>query len=152
MKWPSTIHHVALSVTDRDRSADWYRKVLGFEELFREESAERRACVMRFAGGHYSVGLVEHSGHRDDFDARRTGLDHLAFTVETRTDLDRWALRLDRQGVEHSGVLEIPVGAILNLRDPDGIALALFWDDPDRERHRGPATPPGHSAATSDAP
>ncbi|HMX64130.1 MAG TPA: VOC family protein, partial [Microthrixaceae bacterium] len=81
MKWPSTIHHVALSVTDRDRSADWYRKVLGFEELFREESAERRACVMRFAGGHYSVGLVEHSGHRDDFDARRTGLDHLAFTV-----------------------------------------------------------------------
>ena len=71
MKWPSTIHHVALSVTDRDRSADWYRKVLGFEELFREESAERRACVMRFAGGHYSVGLVEHSGHRDDFDARR---------------------------------------------------------------------------------
>jgi catechol-2,3-dioxygenase len=124
------IHHVALSVTDRDASAAWYAEVLGFEELFREEG-ERRACVMRFAGGGYSVGLVEHvaDGERS-FDARAIGLDHLAFTVASREDLEAWAERLAAAGVEHSGVIAIPPGAILNFRDPDGIGLALFWDRP----------------------
>jgi hypothetical protein len=29
---------------------------------------------------------------------------------------------------EASNVIEIAPGAILNFKDPDGIALALFWD------------------------
>lgn len=33
-------------------------------------------------------------------------------------------------GVGHGGVVELPIGAILNFEDPDGIALALFWDSP----------------------
>ena len=32
--------------------------------------------------------------------------------------------------LEHSGAVEVPPGAILNFEDPDGIALALFWDRP----------------------
>jgi hypothetical protein len=28
----------------------------------------------------------------------------------------------------HSGPIEVPPGEILNLKDPDGITLALFWD------------------------
>jgi hypothetical protein len=39
-------------------------------------------------------------------------------------------LRRDDEGIEHSGVIEIPPGAILNFRDPDGVALALFWERP----------------------
>lgn len=124
-------HHVSLSVSDRDASAGWYASVLGFDELFREEGTERRACVMRFPGGGYSVGLTEHLGEdHDGFDARRTGLDHLAFTVGSEAELDAWAERLTANGVEHSGPVAIPPGAILNFRDPDGIALALFWDRP----------------------
>jgi hypothetical protein len=42
----------------------------------------------------------------------------------------QWAARLDSFGVEHSGPIEVPPGEILNLKDPDGIALALFWDRP----------------------
>ena len=122
-------HHVALTVTDRDRSADWYRTVLGFEELFREEGESRRACVMRFPGGPFGVGLVEHvQNPAGPFDARRTGLDHVAFSVTAREDLDSWVARLDDAGVLHSGAIGIPTGAILNFRDPDEIALALFWE------------------------
>lgn len=127
-------HHVALTVEDRDASAEWYARVLGFEEVFREEGEERRACVMRFAGGGFSVGLVEFGPigavRVDRFDPHRTGLDHLAFAAPTREDLDDWDHRLVAEGVTTSGVIDIPVGAILNFTDPSGIALAIFWDGP----------------------
>jgi len=122
-------HHVALTVGDCDASVEWYATVLGFEEMFREETEPRRACVMRFPGGADGVALVEHRpSEGDGFDHRHQGLDHLAFTVASQEELERWAERLTGAGVEHSGVIEIPPGAILNLKDPDGIALALFWD------------------------
>lgn len=124
----AAFHHVALTVSNRDAAAAWYAKVLGFEELFREDGEARRACVMRFANGGYSVGLVEHAPGAGRFEATQTGLDHLAFNVASRDDLDRWAKKLTAEGVDHSGVTEIPPGAILNFRDNDGIALALFWD------------------------
>lgn len=124
----AAFHHVALSVSSRDASAEWYARVLGFEELFREDGSERRAAVMRFRAGGYSVGLVEHRGNGPAFDARHVGLDHVALAVATLEDLERWAEHLEASGVEHSGVTLVPPGAILNFRDPDGIALALFWD------------------------
>jgi glyoxylase I family protein len=126
----SALHHAALTVRSRNESADWYRSVLGLEELFREAGTERRACVMGFAGGGFAVGVVEHIGHESSFDPRRAGLDHLSFTVADRDELDLWGERLAAAGVEHSGVVEVPSGALLNFADPDGIALSLFWDRP----------------------
>ena len=125
----SGLHHAALTVRDRDASARWYHEVLGFEEVFREDGEERRACVMRFARGGFSVGVVEHlPGDDGAFDPRRRGLDHLAFTVDSLEALHGWADRLSAAGVAHSGVIDVPPGAILNFDDPDGIRLALFWD------------------------
>ena len=84
---------------------------------------------MSFPGGGYSVGLVEHRpADERRFDPARVGLDHLAFSVETREQLDEWAARLSAAGIDHSAVADIPPGAILNFKDPDGISLALFWD------------------------
>jgi glyoxylase I family protein len=123
------LHHVSLSVRDVDASARWYARIFGFVELFREDGADRRAVVMGFAAGGYSVGLVEHRpAEGAGFDPRRLGLDHLAFTVASQEALDGWAVRLTEHAVEHSGVITVPPGAILNLKDPDGLAIALFWD------------------------
>ncbi len=84
---------------------------------------------MQFAAGGYSVGLVEHKGRlTDSFDPARIGLDHVAFSVASLEALVGWARRLDEHGVPHSGVIDVPPGAILNFKDPDGISLALFWD------------------------
>jgi catechol 2,3-dioxygenase-like lactoylglutathione lyase family enzyme len=125
------VHHVSVSVSNRDRSATWYCEVLWFEEDFREEGDERRAAILRGADGRSSLAVTEHVGsssNDDAFEPSRIGLDHLAFTVASLDELHEWADRLTDQGIEHSGVIEIPPGAILNLKDPDGIALALFWD------------------------
>jgi catechol 2,3-dioxygenase-like lactoylglutathione lyase family enzyme len=123
-------HHVALSVRDVDASIEWYSRILGFEILFREDGDERRACVMRFADGAFGVALVQHGDRPDGemFDPRRIGLDHVGFAVASSADLDDWARRLSEAGVEHSGAIEVPPGAILNFKDPDGIGLALFWE------------------------
>lgn len=129
MKALGAFHHAALTVSDLDRSAEWYTTVLGMVELFREDSSTRRAVVCRFAEGGTSVGLVEHAASgRAGFDPALVGLDHLAFTVASQQDMRGWAAHLDSHGVAHSGPIEVPPGEILNFKDPDGIALALFWD------------------------
>lgn len=124
------LHHAALTVSDLVASADWYRTVLGLEEMFREQSEQRQAVIFRFPGGDHAVGLVCHGPGSTAFDPTAIGLDHLGFSVATRSDLDTWAERLDEKGVTNSGVIEVPFGGILNFKDPDGIALAVFWDRP----------------------
>lgn len=69
-----------------------------------------------------------HARHSEPFEPTHIGLDHLSFSVDRREDLDAWVRLFDDRDVAHSGVIDVPPGAILNFKDPDGIALAIFWD------------------------
>ncbi len=122
------LHHAALSVRDLDASLAWYRDVLGLEETFRNESDTRRMAVTRFPGQRQTFGLVEHTGGGEGFAPQNLGLDHVAFSVTSGENLDAWAVHFDRLGVTHSGVTATPFGGMLHFEDPDGIALALFWE------------------------
>lgn len=86
-------------------------------------------CLGEPASG-FVLCLVGHpSGDGSRFDETRTGLDHLEFLVDRREDLDGWATRLDRLGIEHSGVKQPghTENAMLTFRDPDNIQLEFFW-------------------------
>jgi glyoxylase I family protein len=128
------IHHLGLTVRDVEASAAWYEDVLGFHRVgdFEAPDGERRKVFLRHEGLQTRLGLTEHrAGSGDPFDERRVGLDHLAFGVDSRSDLDTWAERLRAAGVTHSPVAaanSISGAAVLVFRDPDNIQLEVFFD------------------------
>jgi glyoxylase I family protein len=61
----------------------------------------------------------------DRFDEDRTGLDHLAFRVDSKPELDSAAAHLDDLGVPHEPIKDIGIAYVLEFRDPDNIALEL---------------------------
>ena len=122
-------HHLAVTVRDLAASSAWYEQLFDLEQLFDEPGDERKGRVYRLRGTSAMLGLVQHAGNDGSaFRPDRTGLDHAAFAVATRADMDAWVAHLDDVGVEHSGAISIPTGAILNFADPDGVALSIFWE------------------------
>jgi catechol-2,3-dioxygenase len=119
---------VSFSVSDLDRSVSWYQEIFGAEISFTEPGEERSAAVLTLPGTDLLIGLCHFQSNPDSaFDPTHSGLDHFAFSVESMDALEQWAELLDSHEIEHSGPIEVPPGAILNFKDPDGIALALFW-------------------------
>jgi catechol-2,3-dioxygenase len=77
------------------------------------------------------IGLVAHPGNDGEpFSEFRTGLDHAELGVPSREALEEWVERLDELGVEHSGIKEAALGAMVTFRDPDNIQLELYWPYP----------------------
>jgi glyoxylase I family protein len=124
--------HVNLTVSDLDRSTEWYCRVFGFtvvnETAVDDEGFRFRTLLHPQSLA--SVVLGDCEGADDErFDEWRIGLHHLGYHVPTREDLDAWAAHLDALEIEHSGVREAPheSGSQIWLRDPDNIWLELHW-------------------------
>jgi glyoxylase I family protein len=62
----------------------------------------------------------------DSFDEFRTGLDHFAFGVSSRAELESWIPELERRGITFSPIAETPIGSVIVFRDPDNIQLELW--------------------------
>jgi glyoxylase I family protein len=126
------IQHVGLTVTDVERSAAWYERVLGLQRQFTEPHHGSHlggyAVVLGTPDMALNIGLDHHPANCGErFDATRTGLDHLCLQASSSEELDRWAEHLDAVGVEHSGVYPmegVPV-SLLSFLDPDGIQLEM---------------------------
>jgi glyoxylase I family protein len=128
----TSIAHIRLTVTDIARSRQFYENVFGWRVALEDpEDADgptREALGFLFGGVIYHIGdsLV---GLRpvatDRFDEDRAGLDHLAFRLNNKDELDSAAAHLDELGVAHEPVKDIGPAYILEFRDPDNIALEL---------------------------
>ena len=133
--------HVRLTVTDIARSRAFYEQVFGMPVALEvpegADDATREQLSFLFGGVIYRVGaalfgLRPAAPAGDRFDENRVGLDHLAFLVDSVTDLEGMARTLDELGVGHAGVKDIGLAHILEFRDPDNIALELYAWKPGR--------------------
>jgi glyoxylase I family protein len=133
----NTVHHIALTVTDVDRSVPWYARVLELEEFTRRDDPETgvRKVVLRSQSDEFAVMLVQHPDTgRGEFDERRAGLDHVAFGVASRAELSEWEDRLDEYGVTYVATRSsrtLPGSTVIVFRDPDGIQLEIWADSED---------------------
>lgn len=120
--------HVAVTVTDLERSTRWYTALLGAAPVLDEDEEiggfHHNVFVI---GGGQLFGLHTHpQAATDGFDEHRTGLDHVSFACRDRGELEAWATRLDGLGIKHGEIVDAHYGSGLSFRDPDGIALEFF--------------------------
>ncbi|OBI86722.1 VOC family protein [Mycobacterium asiaticum] len=124
--------HVRLTVTDIERSRQFYESVFDWPVLIEiPENADeklRNRLGFLFGGVIYDMGgglLGLRPVATDRFDENRVGLDHLAFRVASKDELDAAATHLDELGIAHGPIKDIGPSYILEFRDPDNIALEL---------------------------
>ncbi|MEJ2887160.1 VOC family protein [Actinomycetospora aeridis] len=123
------LQHVAITVSDLQRSTEWYSRLFGADPVLDEdeEGGEFHHTVYALDGG-LLFGLHTHQGResKDRFDEHRTGLDHVGFALNGTAELEQWRDRLDELGISHGGIKKAHYGSGLSFRDPDGIALEFF--------------------------
>jgi glyoxylase I family protein len=130
------IHHLRLTVTDVQRSREFYTGLLGFQVAVEspppDDPAAEAVFGVLFGGivmirGDLVMGLRPMAPAGDRFDPDRVGLDHLSFGVPSREDLEQAARLFDEHGVTHGVITRLGSFGIdvLPFEDPDGIQLEL---------------------------
>ncbi|HEX7256113.1 MAG TPA: VOC family protein [Gaiellaceae bacterium] len=114
---------VELTVSDLDRSLDYYRRAIG---LSVREQAGGRASLG--SNGNELLRLHEVPGARPA--PRNTGLFHFALLVPERQELASWLAHAIREQVPLSGVSDHFVSEALYLRDPDAHGIEIYADRP----------------------
>jgi len=122
------VAHVILTVRDMERSAGFYRPLLGHMGLTRMVDD---ASYLYYVGGRTAVGLRPaadpHSEER--FEQGRVGLHHVCFRARSREDVDAVHALVERLGAR---VVHPPEEAgwapgyySVLFEDPDGIRLEV---------------------------
>jgi glyoxylase I family protein len=119
------VTHLAVTVSDLDRSVAWYETLFGVAPFFvGDEPAFKFAVWIE-----PMFALHEHLQKPDEgeaFDEHRIGLDHIAFGCASRSDLEEWFARLEESEIEHGEIVDAFYGSGLSFRDPDNIQLEFF--------------------------
>lgn len=125
------IGHISFSVSDCEKTAEWWRTVFGFEEIYRIQEDTWRAILLDLGDGN-AIEFQQHDGNQGEtFDPRRTGFDHMGFHVNDRDELVAWQEHFDRHGVTYTPIADREYGSVLTFKDPDRIQFELFHLSPE---------------------
>ena len=123
------LNHAVLYVRDVRRSVEFYTNVLGFRVV--SDMAELPGAAFLQASGSsndHDLGLFEIGAAAGPSQAGRqtVGLYHLAWEVDTLTELERVAQRLSEAGAL-VGASDHSTTKALYGADPDGIEFEVSW-------------------------
>ena len=109
---------IALSVTDRHASAEWYANMLGFETIYHADEAGWSEVQTNTAGG--TIGMGEHTKPAPGNCVPVFGI----------ADLDAARQKLEEANVKFDGPTDVVEGMVktATFYDPDGNALMLAQD------------------------
>jgi catechol 2,3-dioxygenase-like lactoylglutathione lyase family enzyme len=108
------LDHVAFSVGDQQRSARWYRELLGLERKYADAWGDTPVAVMSEGNG---LALFKSS------ERRPVGFRHLAFRVD-QENFERAQVELREKGIEFE-FQDHGVSHSIYFQDPDGVELEL---------------------------
>jgi glyoxylase I family protein len=121
-----SIAHVALTVRDLEVSVPWYTALFEAEPVLDEDTGPFRHVIWMVSGTVIGLHQFPDADVTTPFNERRVGLDHIAFGVADRNELQRWEERLNQMGVSHGEIKDAGYGSGLSFRDPDGLPLEFF--------------------------
>jgi catechol-2,3-dioxygenase len=128
--------HIVLYVRDLERSAHFYRDVLGWRQIVPSdgEALPFPAVMFSAPGGrtHHELLLIEVGADAaSPPPGRRTGLYHFGLKIGNSDDELRAALQqLQAAGVRIVGATDHTVTHSLYIEDPDGNEIELYVDVP----------------------
>jgi catechol 2,3-dioxygenase len=120
---------VHLTVSDLDRSLDYYQRAIGLQVRERENGTAHLG-----AGGEDLLVLYEQPDAEPA--PRNTGLFHFALLVPSRHDLARWLVHAANGQIALEGMSDHLVSEAIYLRDPDWHGIEIYRDRPRSEWER----------------
>lgn len=135
------LYHAVLYVRDLQKSAAFYRDLLGFEPIGDAFGGK----AMAFRGGdhrtHHELLLIEVGDAPHPGPGRRLGLYHLGIKVgDSLEELAQAKSELQDAGLSIEGESDHTVTWSLYIRDPDGNELELYCDNPAVDWQADPET------------
>lgn len=124
----SGIGHAVLKVRDLERSAAFYRDVLGLQECGRLEG---RMVFFTAGISHHDLAILNVGPDAPDADPNAVGLAHVAFRIgEGYEDLKQAAETLRARGVELDRTADHRASLSVYFKDPDGNEIEFYADQP----------------------
>ena len=124
------LNHAVLYVRDVTRSVEFYRDVLGFRQVDMTPEGFGGAAFLQAAGStnDHDLGLFQLGPSAGPSGAGQStvGLYHLAWEVQTLTDLEDLAARLEEAGAL-VGASDHGTTKSLYGKDPDGLEFEIAW-------------------------
>lgn len=118
------VHHIALNCSDVVKVARFFKDIL--EVPIPEENMVEGAPVYFQIGTYTRIGLHPHGGAEGKGGVGQ--VDHLAFSVTSRAELDYLVDKLEAENICYRGPITQPTSFNLYFETPDGHHLEVRLD------------------------
>jgi catechol 2,3-dioxygenase len=121
---PRRLGHCNLYIGELERSMDFYINVVGLREAYRRPPI--KAGFLNNGNTHHDIGMVDLTSKAAR--AKKAGLNHLAWELETQVDLLEGYRKSTAAGVDYDMTIDHEISHSVYFKDPDGNLNEIYAD------------------------